>query len=126
MLGRDPVNQVPAAGGVGDGRGGDDYGQDQAEEVGDDVALAALDLLARVDPLLGLGDVGGGRDRLGVGDRRVRARGASGLVAARHAERLVDLLGHAFPLPCRVVPVTVWWGGKSTGRKDQGVPVRLM
>jgi hypothetical protein len=62
-------------------------------------------IFVRVDVLVGLGDVGGGLDRLGVGDRRVRAGRAAGLLASLGAQRIVNLRGDALVFPSGIVGV---------------------
>jgi hypothetical protein len=64
--GGDAGQQGHAGRGVGDAGGGDQHGQQQAEGVAAEVALAPDDPLSGVGALLGAGHVGAGLDGLGV------------------------------------------------------------
>ena len=66
MVGGSLVQEGFPGGGVPDAGRGDQHRQQQAEGVGDDAALTAHDLLARVDALRPGGNGGGGLDALRV------------------------------------------------------------
>ena len=73
----DVGQELGAGGGVVDAGGGDGDGEEEAECVGDDVALAPDDFLGRVDALAGQGDGGGGFDALAVDQAGAGLAGAA-------------------------------------------------
>jgi hypothetical protein len=92
VLGGDLVEQAGAGDRVLHACGGDGDGQEQAEGVGGDGALAADDLLGRIRALTRGGDVGGGLDALGV-DHARRGLGAAAFGGADQAAQQAVQLG---------------------------------
>jgi hypothetical protein len=76
---------------VGNARGGDQAGQEQAEGVDGDVAFAAVDVLPGVVAAVTCGDGLGGGNGLGVDDRCGRFRGTTFALADTVTEPVVVL-----------------------------------
>jgi hypothetical protein len=94
---------------VSDGGGEDDYGEEEAERVGDDGPLPADYFLVCVNALGLSGDVGGGLDALGVDDGGGGFGVAAGLLAGEGSEVGVELREDAFVAPGGVVVGRVPW-----------------
>src|SRR6266542_4334800 len=93
------VEQVHADHVVTDAGRGDDHGEQQAEGVGDDPALAAEDLLARVGALGDGRNIGGGLHTLRVHDGRRRLDLPSLMVADQAGKLVVQLGEESFLAP---------------------------
>src|ERR1019366_4289672 len=124
--GGQPPQQV--AGGVAGLHGGGGHQdpqdhQDQAEGIGGDVPLAALDFLPGVIPAAGLGHSVGGLHRLGVDDRRGRAGAAAGQHPDLAAQLIVHSAGGAAGLPRPDVAVDGAPVGQVGGQRPPYAPV---
>lgn len=109
---------------VGDAGGGDQHGQEEAECVDADVALAACDLLARVDALAGGRDVRGGLDALGVQDAGGRLGVAAFGFPDQAPQESVELVDDRVLLPGGEVAVDGLPRGEVVRQVPPGIPVR--
>lgn len=91
MVGGGLFQEGAAGRGVLDAGRGDQDCQQEAEGVGDDAALAAYDLLARVDALTSRGDTGGGLDALCVDHAGGRGGAAAFLLSHQLPQQAVEL-----------------------------------
>jgi hypothetical protein len=92
VVGGDVVQDVGAGGGVVDGGGCNQDGEEEAEGVGDDVAFVSRDPFGGVEALVGEVDVGGGLDGLRVEEAGAGAGVASFVFADESAQESGELV----------------------------------